>query len=106
MLTGFERNNPSSTAVDMMIRNSRYTFAVAFGLSPDLTSRPCHARTALGEIDRSSARSNVRVMCLSWGDLAIRSGADEERMRGIEPPYSAWEADVLPLNYIREGTSD
>ena len=24
-----------------------------------------------------------------------------ERMRGIEPPYSAWEADVLPLNYIR-----
>ena len=23
-------------------------------------------------------------------------------MRGIEPPYSAWEADVLPLNYIRE----
>ena len=22
-------------------------------------------------------------------------------MRGIEPPYSAWEADVLPLNYIR-----
>jgi hypothetical protein len=26
-----------------------------------------------------------------------------ERMRGIEPPYSAWEADVLPLNYIRSG---
>ena len=22
-------------------------------------------------------------------------------MRGIEPPYSAWEADVLPLNYTR-----
>jgi hypothetical protein len=28
-----------------------------------------------------------------------------ERMRGIEPPYSAWEADVLPLNYIRGGGS-
>jgi hypothetical protein len=25
-----------------------------------------------------------------------------ERMTGIEPAYSAWEADVLPLNYIRE----
>ena len=25
-----------------------------------------------------------------------------ERVRGIEPPYSAWEADVLPLNYTRE----
>ncbi len=24
-----------------------------------------------------------------------------ERMRGIEPPTSAWEADILPLNYIR-----
>ncbi len=30
-------------------------------------------------------------------------GRRRERMRGIEPPYSAWEADVLPLNYIREG---
>ena len=26
-----------------------------------------------------------------------------ERVRGIEPPYSAWEADVLPLNYTRIG---
>ena len=24
-----------------------------------------------------------------------------ERMRGIEPPTAAWEAAVLPLNYIR-----
>lgn len=24
-----------------------------------------------------------------------------ERIKGIEPSYSAWEADVLPLNYIR-----
>jgi hypothetical protein len=26
-----------------------------------------------------------------------------ERMTGIEPAFSAWEADVLPLNYIRNG---
>ena len=25
-----------------------------------------------------------------------------ERVKGIEPSYSAWEADVLPLNYTRE----
>jgi alpha-beta hydrolase superfamily lysophospholipase len=25
-----------------------------------------------------------------------------EPMTGIEPAYSAWEADVLPLNYIGE----
>ncbi len=26
-----------------------------------------------------------------------------ERVMGIEPTYSAWEADVLPLNYTRVG---
>jgi hypothetical protein len=28
-----------------------------------------------------------------------------ERVTGIEPAFSAWEADVLPLNYTREGDS-
>lgn len=32
----------------------------------------------------------------SWAHLSHR-----ERMTGIEPAFSAWEADVLPLNYIR-----
>ena len=27
-----------------------------------------------------------------------------ERVTGIEPAFSAWEADVLPLNYTREQT--
>jgi hypothetical protein len=27
-----------------------------------------------------------------------------ERVTGIEPAFSAWEADVLPLNYTRRGT--
>ena len=26
-----------------------------------------------------------------------------ERVKGIEPSLSAWEADVLPLNYTRSG---
>jgi hypothetical protein len=34
------------------------------------------------------------MRCLTWA-FAV------ERMTGIEPAYSAWEADVLPLNYIR-----
>src|SRR5699024_3003445 len=29
-------------------------------------------------------------------------GLSLEPMTGIEPAYSAWEADVLPLNYIGE----
>jgi hypothetical protein len=37
--------------------------------------------------------------------LAVAAGAFSacifvEPMTGIEPAYSAWEADVLPLNYI------
>jgi hypothetical protein len=26
-----------------------------------------------------------------------------ERVKGIEPSYSAWEAAALPLSYTREG---
>jgi hypothetical protein len=36
-----------------------------------------------------------------------RRGFGMERVTGIEPAFSAWEADVLPLNYTRakrEGT--
>ncbi len=29
-----------------------------------------------------------------------------ERVRGIEPPYRAWEARVLPLNYTRDWSED
>jgi hypothetical protein len=29
-----------------------------------------------------------------------------EPMTGIEPAYSAWEADVLPLNYIGDVASE
>jgi hypothetical protein len=28
-----------------------------------------------------------------------------ERVTGIEPAFSAWEADVLPLNYTRVAVS-
>ena len=33
-------------------------------------------------------------MALTWAFLV-------ERVTGIEPALSAWEADVLPLNYTR-----
>ena len=36
-------------------------------------------------------------------DLLVRA---VERMTGIEPAFSAWEADVLPLNYIREARQE
>jgi hypothetical protein len=34
-------------------------------------------------------------------NIALAARSEVERMTGIEPALSAWEADVLPLNYIR-----
>ena len=36
-------------------------------------------------------------------DNVTRATPATERATGIEPAFSAWEADVLPLNYTREG---
>ena len=36
---------------------------------------------------------------MGWVGLWVES---LERVTGIEPAFSAWEADVLPLNYTRE----
>jgi hypothetical protein len=36
---------------------------------------------------------------MEYGFIAL-NWAYVEPMTGIEPAYSAWEADVLPLNYI------
>src|SRR5699024_9631151 len=38
---------------------------------------------------------------LTWRSLCRLSGRRMERVTGIEPALSAWEADVLPLNYTR-----
>ena len=31
----------------------------------------------------------------------LRAFSKLERLRGVEPPYAAWEAAVLPMNYSR-----
>jgi hypothetical protein len=38
-------------------------------------------------------------------NIALAARSQVERMTGIEPALSAWEADVLPLNYIRRSPS-
>ena len=42
-------------------------------------------------------------LCRRQKKTSEQSGlcSDVERAKGIEPSYSAWEADVLPLNYAR-----
>jgi hypothetical protein len=44
--------------------------------------------------DTNDRRSSVRKTSSTWC-FAL------ERVTGIEPALSAWEADVLPLNYTR-----
>ncbi len=34
----------------------------------------------------------------------MKPDSEMEQMTGIEPAYSAWEADTLPLSYICIGT--
>ncbi len=63
-------------------------------LAPWFRSANCTliARRAQGEA--SAARTRQTVRPLTWLDGV-------ERVTGIEPALSAWEADVLPLNYTR-----
>jgi hypothetical protein len=37
-------------------------------------------------------------------EIALTRAETVERTTGIEPAFSAWEADVLPLNYVRAAT--
>jgi hypothetical protein len=55
------------------------------------------------EVPGSSVISRVRLPVSKPGQTAgsLTCGFALERVTGIEPALSAWEADVLPLNYTR-----
>ena len=40
------------------------------------------------------------------GNGAVIGISELERLRGVEPPYAAWEAAVLPMNYSRMSPLD
>lgn len=44
--------------------------------------------------------------CSARPSLTVGGSRVTERVTGIEPALSAWEADVLPLNYTRERLPD
>ena len=44
-----------------------------------------------------------RVSCIKKA-RKVRAYSLMERMMGIEPTWSAWKAEVLPLNYIRKSS--
>ena len=55
--------------------------------------RPTEILRPMKKPGRMRASANAKKSPGKPGDL--------ERAKGIEPSYSAWEADVLPLNYAR-----
>jgi hypothetical protein len=46
----------------------------------------------------------IMRMAFFWGFLAKNRGKELERVKGIEPSYSAWKAAALPLSYTRVST--
>ena len=70
-----------------------------------LTERSC-----TDELDSESPQSRIRNVSDGCPKTNGRGGrywaatcvVGRERATGIEPAFSAWEADVLPLNYARE----
>jgi hypothetical protein len=62
------------------------------GRSSQLANCTLIARMAATTVKQQGQRSGTVV--LTWAFML-------ERVTGIEPALSAWEADVLPLNYTR-----
>ncbi len=64
--------------------------------APEHTPEPGNQATPKGNPGRRWATPVLRT-----GSCAVHQRKKLERVKGIEPSYSAWEADVLPLNYTR-----
>jgi hypothetical protein len=47
---------------------------------------------------------SIQIQNLRGLFIIINKTLEVERVKGIEPSLSAWEAEVLPLNYTRNLT--
>jgi hypothetical protein len=57
-----------------------------------------------GDLESAGGESSQRRLGpQTTTDRPFDQGFRRERATGIEPAFSAWEADVLPLNYARVG---
>ena len=50
---------------------------------------------------RTAVFTLASLRCLSRSRCQVKVELELERVMGIEPTLSAWEAEVLPLNYTR-----
>ena len=76
------------------------TYGNLLGSVGSVSERFMQAHEALRDCPTVSALRKVRSLGTFLYLLDARNVA-VERVKGIEPSYAAWEAAVLPLNYIR-----
>ena len=66
------------------------------------------ADTVIDVLDSNTTEDPLDTITKKEYYVAVEDAIDkslspfEKQVRGIEPPTSAWEADVLPLNYTCE----
>jgi hypothetical protein len=76
--------------------------AIAAALDARLTERKSRpAPNVVGPAEGPTEPQLIAVEPGRSGKRPLTRDNSLERMTGIEPALSAWEADVLPLNYIR-----
>jgi hypothetical protein len=87
---------------------ANFSFAIDVALSRVHCCPACGCPGRGGPIHRSTLcpppRSRARVPDPRVSSSPVRlpaSGSEVERVRGIEPPSSAWKAVALPLSYTR-----
>ena len=63
--------------------------------------RPQHLREILAQEGELGDRRNLELAARQLLELSPRNMRLLERVKGIEPSYSAWKAAALPLSYTR-----
>ena len=100
--------NPTGTSVEMV-------FLLQEADVPSISELRARLNTKPGDFQRVLAQAAATYSVVAPGDAVLafwhlwlnqpqwlwRLLARLERVTGIEPAFSAWEADVLPLNYTR-----
>jgi hypothetical protein len=59
------------------------------------------SQLANGPLKARTVSDDHRLVRPDLGETPLTCALSVERVTGIEPALSAWEADVLPLNYTR-----
>ena len=89
-MMGFDRQCASLTACDLV--RLRLTAAARAPKLPPEASFPPGPLSGPIPIFTTNTKKDTRLSILFH----------VERVMGIEPTWSAWKAEVLPLNYIRK----